>query len=82
MPTPLPMTSNVYDFRGTQEAKVWKCLMENSRNSGNWKELRSGDYKGKSYWLTDNWETDVRICGRWRTRPRDADESRRTFEVY
>ena len=62
-PTPVPLASNVRDFSGTQGANGWKYLMENGRNSGSWKEMRFDDYKGKPCWLTDNWETDVRICG-------------------
>jgi serine/threonine protein kinase len=62
-PTPSLLASNVRDFSGTQGTNGWKYLMENGRNSGNWKEMRFGDYKGKRCWLTDNWETDVRICG-------------------
>jgi hypothetical protein len=61
--TPAPLASNVRDFSGTQGVKGWKYLMENSRNSGSWTEMRFGDYHGKSCWLTGNWETDVRICG-------------------
>ena len=37
--------------------------MEDGRNSGRWREMRFGDYQGRRCWLTDNWETDVRICG-------------------
>jgi hypothetical protein len=61
--TPSPLASNVRDFSGTQGANGWKYLMEDSRNSGRWKEMRFGDYQGRRCWLTDNWETDVRICG-------------------
>jgi hypothetical protein len=61
--TPPPLASNVRDFSGIQGAKGWKYLMEDSRNSGRWKEMKWGDYKGRSCWLTSNWETDVRICG-------------------
>jgi hypothetical protein len=55
------LASNVRDFSSTQGANGWKYLVEAGRNSGQWQEMRFGEYDGKQCWLTDG-EDYVRIC--------------------
>jgi hypothetical protein len=58
---PAFLASNVRDFGSTQGANGWKYLVEAGRNSGQWQEMRFGEYDGKQCWLTDG-EDYVRIC--------------------
>lgn len=61
-PKPTPVASNVRDFSSTQGGNGWKYLAEAGRNSGHWIDMRHGQYKGNSCWLTD--EGHVRICAK------------------
>jgi hypothetical protein len=58
---PALLASNIRDFGSTQGANGWKYLVEAGRNSGQWREMRFGEYEGKQCWLTDG-EDYVRIC--------------------
>jgi hypothetical protein len=60
-PIPTSLANSVRDFGNTQGAKGWKYLVENGRNSGQFLEMRFGEYNGKQCWLTDG-EEYVRIC--------------------
>ncbi len=60
-PIPTSLANSVRDFGNTQGAKGWKYLVENGRNSGQFRDMRFGEYNGKQCWLTDG-EEYVRIC--------------------
>jgi hypothetical protein len=60
-PIPTSLANSIRDYGATQGAKGWKYLMENGRNSGQFQEMRFGEYDGRQCWLTGG-EEYVRIC--------------------
>lgn len=62
------LADNVRDFSNRQGANGWKYLVENGRNSGQFREMRFGEYEGKQCWLTDG-EDYVRICAEGEVHP-------------
>lgn len=59
-PAPVAVTSdNRGDFSDVQEGNGWSYLVEDGRNSGNYRPMPRFD---GGCWHSDNWEQDMRIC--------------------
>jgi hypothetical protein len=61
-PTPSFLANNIEDFGRNQGQNGWKYLVEQGRKSGQWQEMRFGEFEGQPCWLSVTGEDYVRIC--------------------
>lgn len=61
-PTPAFLANNIEGFGRNQGQNGWKYLVEQGRKSGQWQEMRFGEFEGKPCWLSVTGEDYVRIC--------------------
>jgi hypothetical protein len=61
-PTPAFLANNIQDFGRNQGRNGWKYLVEQGRQSGQWQEMKFGEFEGQPCWLSVTGEDYVRIC--------------------
>jgi hypothetical protein len=61
-PTPAFLANNLEGFGRNQGQNGWKYLVEQGRKSGQWQEMRFGEFEGQPCWLSVTGEDYVRIC--------------------
>jgi len=60
--TPAFLANNIQDFGRNQGRNGWKYLVEQGRKSGQWQEMKFGEFEGQPCWLSGTGEDYVRIC--------------------